>query len=55
MTTRGWVETNGSYGYGCACFDMDVDKASKNVTLIRSARPIPLSKCQKDPNLSAPQ
>jgi hypothetical protein len=46
-----WVEVNGSYGYGCACFDMDVNPQTKRVTQIYSARSLPLSKCKRDPNL----
>ena len=26
MTTRGWVETNGHYGYGCACMTVSTDR-----------------------------
>ncbi len=52
MSTRGWVAANGrSYGYGCACIDMDVDKAAKRVIRMRTARPMPLSACRNDPAL----
>jgi hypothetical protein len=26
MTTKGWVKTNGHYGYGCACMTVRVDQ-----------------------------
>ena len=43
-----WVETNGHYGYGCACMKMSVDKESGHVLEIESARARPLSACRKD-------
>ncbi len=49
-----WVEVNGSYGYGCACFDVDVDRASERITQIHSVRALPLRKCQRDPKLNKP-
>lgn len=52
MSTKGWVVTNGSsYGYGCACIDMDVDRAKKEVIRMRRATPMPLAACRKDPAL----
>jgi hypothetical protein len=49
-----WVQTNGSYGYGCAC--MKVTTGADNLVLvIHSSRALPLSKCKKDPALPAPQ
>lgn len=49
MSTEGWVATNGSYGYGCACIDMTTDGGA--VTAIARSRPIPLAKCRADPTL----
>src|SRR5687767_13375297 len=44
-----WVETpSGSYGYGCACFRMRVDKKTKHVLEIKSSSARPLSACRKD-------
>ena len=51
MTTRGWVETNGSYGYGCACMNVTVDRPSHRVTRIYSATPAPLRQCRADRRL----
>ena len=45
---RQWVETNGHYGYGCACFRLRVDKESGRVLEIRSARARPLATCRRD-------
>lgn len=51
MTTAGWVETNGHYGYGCACMDVTTDARSRRVTRIASAQPLPLRQCRQDPAL----
>ena len=51
MTTRGWESTNGNYGYGCACMDVATDRASRRVTRVGSATPLPLRQCQADPRL----
>src|SRR5215217_3934268 len=42
MSTRGWVETNGHHGYGCACMKVSTDRASHRITNILSAIPKPL-------------
>ena len=54
MTTRGWVRTNGSYGYGCACMDADVDAGAMRVTRVLRAEPLPLSRCEADRALRRP-
>jgi hypothetical protein len=46
-----WVNTNRSYGYGCACLDVVLDPRNHEVVRIRSARVRPLSACRKDPTL----
>ena len=51
MTTAGWVEVNGHYGYGCACMDVSVDRRTRRITRIHSARPVPLRQCQADRRL----
>ena len=51
MTTRGWVRTNGSYGYGCACLDVGVDRAGRRITRIVRATPLPLRRCRADRRL----
>jgi hypothetical protein len=43
-----WVETNGHYGYGCACMSVEVDRDSGHVLEIKSARARPLSACRRD-------
>lgn len=51
MTTRGWVETNGHYGYGCACMTVATDRRARRVTRIVSATPLPLRQCRADRRL----
>ena len=51
MTTRGWVRTNGHYGYGCACMDVTVDWAARRITRIVRATPLPLRQCRADRRL----
>src|SRR5215510_8830184 len=46
-----WVETNGSYGYGCACMQVRVDRQTKKVLEIKSSRSRPLAACRRDPAL----
>jgi hypothetical protein len=54
MSTRGWVETNGSHGYGCACLTVTTDRRTKDVTRIISGRPVPLKQCRADRRLPKP-
>lgn len=50
-----WVVTNsGGYGYGCACLDVQVDKKSRQVVRLMSARPLSLGRCKADRKLPAP-
>lgn len=47
-----WVRTNaGSYGYGCACLQVRVDKETHRVLEIKGARPRALAACRKEPAL----
>lgn len=43
-----WIETNGHYGYGCACMKVDVNKEEMTVTNIRSDAAKPISACRRD-------
>lgn len=54
MTTRGWVATNGPYGYGCACFTLETEAASRSVLRVIAAEPLPLARCRADRALPAP-
>lgn len=52
MQARGWVRTNaGSYGYGCACLDVTVDRRSRRIISIAGGRPVPLRQCRSDRRL----
>lgn len=48
FSPKQWVETNVHYGYGCACLKVQVDRSTKKVIGIESARARPLSVCRRD-------
>lgn len=54
MSTAGWVETNGHYGYGCACMTIAYDPATRRVTRVADATPKPLKQCRADKGLPRP-
>jgi len=51
MSTRGWVRTNGHYGYGCACMDVTTSRRARRITRIISATPVPIRQCRQDRRL----
>ena len=55
MRAKGWVETNGSYGYGCACMQVTTDKSTGRITRIYSATPLPIKRCTADKKLPRPE
>jgi hypothetical protein len=48
FTDKQWVETNGHYGHGCACLDVESDQASKKILRILKSQPKSLSDCRND-------
>lgn len=50
-----WVQTNGSYGYGCACLKGTFSTRTKKVQYIKSATVRTLSACRKDKMLKEPK
>jgi hypothetical protein len=54
MTTRGWIRTNGYYGYGCACMTVETDRRNQLITRITSASPQPIRQCRSDRRLPKP-
>ncbi|HET8671603.1 MAG TPA: DUF4087 domain-containing protein [Candidatus Saccharimonadales bacterium] len=47
-----WVRTNGvSYGYGCACLRLRVNRETQEVLEIKSSQARPLSTCRNDRSL----
>ena len=54
MSARGWIKTNGSYGYGCACLDVVTDRESKRVLRVAGGRPLPIAQCRADRRLGKP-
>ena len=55
FSDRQWIRTNGSYGYGCACMTVTVDRANQTITRIVSSTPLPLSRCRRDKALQEPE
>ena len=51
FSPKQWVETNGHYGYGCACLRVRVDRSERRVLVIESAQARALSLCRRDPAL----
>jgi len=43
-----WIRTNGHYGYGCACLNLQVDKKTGHVLSIRSTQMKLLKTCRQD-------
>jgi len=48
FSPKQWIETNVHYGYGCACLRVRIDRSSRRVIEIESARPRALSLCRRD-------
>lgn len=48
FSDKEWVETNSSYGYGCACMRVTVNRATHKVVSIESSTVRPLSACRRD-------
>jgi hypothetical protein len=51
ISARDYVETNGSYGYACACLSVDVDTQDKRILEVHSFKQLPLKKCEEDRSL----
>jgi Protein of unknown function (DUF4087) len=45
---RGWVRTNGYYGYRCACLNVTVDRKEMRINRIYSGQPLPMARCTRD-------
>ena len=48
---KGWVRTNGSYGYRCGCLTVDTHRADQRITRVRAAKALPMNRCTADPVL----
>ena len=46
-----YVETNGYYGYACACMDVKTDQAAMRIDRIYDSEQLSLTTCQEDPAL----
>jgi hypothetical protein len=51
---KGWVATNGSYGYRCGCITVDSDRKSMRIKRIYSGQGLPMKQCKADPKLRKP-
>ena len=54
LSSGDYVMTNGYYGYGCACAEVETEESERRITVLHSFRQIPLSRCENDNNLGAP-
>lgn len=54
MEAYGWEETNGHYGYGCACMDVTAEPGGTEATRIARVQPKPLKQCRADKALPRP-
>lgn len=48
---KGWVRTNGYYGYRCACLSVDSNRRAMRIARVHSARALPMKRCDADPAL----
>lgn len=46
-----YVETNGYYGYACACLEVTTNPQTRQITRIYQGRQQPLATCREDPAL----
>ncbi|MDK1229593.1 DUF4087 domain-containing protein, partial [Cronobacter turicensis] len=53
FSEKEYLNTNGNYGYGCACLLVDVNKEDGFITKIYQSNNIPLLKCKNDAALKA--
>lgn len=55
LSTRDWIVTNGtSYGRGCACMTVDVNRRANRIARIHSVKQLPLATCRADGKLPKP-
>ena len=54
FTDTQWTQTNGHYGYGCACMKVVVDRSERRVLRIASATAKSLKVCRADKVLATP-
>lgn len=48
---RQFVSTNGDHGYGCACLQVETDKATMSIKRVLGGKVLPLRTCQADRTL----
>ncbi len=45
---KGWVYTNGWYGYRCACLTVTSNRKTMRIGRILEGEPLPMSRCTRD-------
>jgi hypothetical protein len=55
FTPQQWIETNGNYGYGCACLQVRVNRQTHEVLEIKRSYARSLAACRKDRKLKEPK
>ncbi|MCB2049324.1 MAG: DUF4087 domain-containing protein [Novosphingobium sp.] len=45
---KGWVKTNGWYGYRCACLTVTTDRKAMRIKRIYGGKPLPMKRCTAD-------
>ncbi len=48
MFERGWVRTNGYYGYRCACLAVTTDRKAMRIKRIYSGEALGMARCRRD-------
>lgn len=48
---KGWVKTNGWYGYRCACLTVTTDRKEMRIRRIYSGEPLAIKRCKQDKSL----
>ena len=51
ISAHDYVMSNGNYGYACGCMKVIANRDTMQVERVLSFRQLPLSKCDRDPNL----
>lgn len=54
MSALEWQETNGHYGYGCACITLTADPETRDVIRFENPQAKPLAACRADKALPEP-
>ena len=45
---KGWIRTNGYYGYRCACLTVTTDRKAMRIRRIYGGEPLAMKRCKQD-------